>query len=106
MIRRPPRSTLFPYTTLFRSIAEAQLFGARARQERRRKRAADPEAILRDLKDLNPGAPVVHEEYGVGRYAGLMPMDIGGQAGGVLVLEDQGGGPGYLARSPPPPVGP
>src|SRR3712207_6912647 len=23
MIRRPPRSTLFPYTTLFRSIAEA-----------------------------------------------------------------------------------
>src|SRR3712207_7853652 len=24
MIRRPPRSTLFPYTTLFRSIAEGQ----------------------------------------------------------------------------------
>src|SRR3712207_6963855 len=24
MIRRPPRSTLFPYTTLFRSLAEAQ----------------------------------------------------------------------------------
>src|SRR3712207_8147406 len=23
MIRRPPRSTLFPYTTLFRSVAEA-----------------------------------------------------------------------------------
>src|SRR3712207_8959191 len=25
MIRRPPRSTLFPYTTLFRSLVEAQL---------------------------------------------------------------------------------
>src|SRR3712207_7749297 len=25
MIRRPPRSTLFPYTTLFRSRADAQL---------------------------------------------------------------------------------
>src|SRR3712207_8718731 len=24
MIRRPPRSTLFPYTTLFRSVAEIQ----------------------------------------------------------------------------------
>src|SRR2546426_2386273 len=24
MIRRPPRSTLFPYTTLFRSVAEAE----------------------------------------------------------------------------------
>ena len=51
-------------------ISEAQLFGARARQERRRKRAADPEAILRDLQDLNPGAPVVHEEYGVGPLRG------------------------------------
>src|SRR2546422_7211160 len=27
MIRRPPRSTLFPYTTLFRSIAPARTFG-------------------------------------------------------------------------------
>src|SRR3712207_7451354 len=25
MIRRPPRSTLFPYTTLFRSLAQADL---------------------------------------------------------------------------------
>src|SRR5260370_25790303 len=30
MIRRPPRSTLFPYTTLFRSIADRD--AARARQ--------------------------------------------------------------------------
>ncbi len=72
-------------------ISEAQLFGARARQERRRKKAADPEAILRDLQDLNPGAPVVHEEYGVGRYAGLVPMEIGGQPGEFLVLEYQDG---------------
>ena len=73
-------------------IAEAQLFGPRARAERTRaRRAADPEAILRDLLDLNPGAPVVHEEYGVGRYRGLMPMDVGGQPGEFLVLEYQDG---------------
>jgi len=72
-------------------IAEAQLFGPRARAERRRKRAADPEAILRDLQDLNPGAPVVHEEYGVGRYMGLHPMEVGGQPGEFLVLEYQDG---------------
>src|SRR5256886_12233239 len=29
MIRRPPRSTLFPYTTLFRSVAEGSTLGAR-----------------------------------------------------------------------------
>jgi transcription-repair coupling factor (superfamily II helicase) len=73
-------------------VAEAQLFGARARAERRRvRRAADPEAILRDLQDLNPGAPVVHEEYGVGRYMGLTPMEVGGQPGEFLVLEYQDG---------------
>src|SRR3712207_8719418 len=27
MIRRPPRSTLFPYTTLFRSYADDQMLG-------------------------------------------------------------------------------
>src|SRR5256886_4933910 len=29
MIRRPPRSTLFPYTTLFRSLADAEVHVAR-----------------------------------------------------------------------------
>src|SRR2546422_10230365 len=28
MIRRPPRSTLFPYTTLFRSMAAGVIYGA------------------------------------------------------------------------------
>src|SRR5256885_16363154 len=35
MIRRPPRSTLFPYTTLFRSPASA-CWGARRPERRRR----------------------------------------------------------------------
>src|SRR2546427_2704834 len=33
MIRRPPRSTLFPYTTLFRSHLELALARARALRE-------------------------------------------------------------------------
>ena len=78
-------------------ISEAQLFGARARQERRRKRAAaDPEAILKSLQDLNPGAPVVHEEYGVGRYVGLQVMEIAGQPGEFLVLEYMDGDRVYV----------
>ncbi|HEV2702558.1 MAG TPA: transcription-repair coupling factor [Steroidobacteraceae bacterium] len=72
-------------------LSEAQLFGARASQERRRRRTAgDPQAILRDLTDLNPGSPVVHEEYGVGRYVGLMAMEVAGNPGEFLVLEYQG----------------
>src|SRR3712207_8122241 len=33
MIRRPPRSTLFPYTTLFRSLARAQGSGRGGAEE-------------------------------------------------------------------------
>jgi transcription-repair coupling factor (superfamily II helicase) len=74
-------------------LSESQLFGTRARQERRRRRAApsDPAALLRDLQSLEPGAPVVHETYGVGRYVGLQMMDIGGQSGEFLALEYRDG---------------
>jgi transcription-repair coupling factor (superfamily II helicase) len=74
-------------------LSETQLFGRRARQERRRRRSAlsDPAAILRDLQSLEPGAPVVHEVYGVGRYVGLQLMEIGDQSGEFLVLEYRDG---------------
>src|SRR5438874_12342265 len=43
MIRRPPRSTLFPYTTLFRSFKQAEKHFAEARKLN----AADfPEPVL------------------------------------------------------------
>src|SRR2546430_6434071 len=58
MIRRPPRSTLFPYTTLFRSVVEDRVGGQRAeeraahrvdragRAERRSDRALETPQIL------------------------------------------------------------
>jgi transcription-repair coupling factor (superfamily II helicase) len=73
-------------------VAEEQLFGERARQERRRRRAErDPEAILQELASLTPGSPVVHADYGVGRYRGLKVMQVGGQPAEFLVLEYAGG---------------
>ncbi|MFO1400535.1 MAG: transcription-repair coupling factor [Steroidobacteraceae bacterium] len=78
-------------------LSESALFGARARQERRRRRQqADPAAILRDLQSLEPGAPVVHEGYGVGRYVGLTLMEVGGDAGEFLVLEYRDGDRVYV----------
>jgi transcription-repair coupling factor (superfamily II helicase) len=69
-------------------LAEEQLFGERARQERRRRRPErDPEKIIRDLTDLRPGAPVVHETYGVGRFIGLTTLDVGGLTNEFLLLE-------------------
>jgi transcription-repair coupling factor (superfamily II helicase) len=78
-------------------VAEEQLFGERARQERRRRRAErDPGAILQELTDLAPGAPVAHEEYGVGRYRGLRVMDVEGHPAEFLVLEYAGGDKLYV----------
>ncbi|MGI9246159.1 MAG: DEAD/DEAH box helicase, partial [Steroidobacteraceae bacterium] len=77
--------------------AEEQLFGERARQERRRRRTdRDPAKIIQQLADLRPGAPVVHEDYGVGRYTGLTTMDAAGTTAEFLVLEYAGGDKLYV----------
>lgn len=72
-------------------ISETQLFGERVAQRRRRKAtetgAADGDALVRNLTELNLGAPVVHEDYGVGRYLGLVALEIGGQKAEFLHLE-------------------
>ncbi len=77
--------------------AEEQLFGERARQERRRRRSdRDPARIIQQLADLRPGAPVVHEDYGIGRYTGLATMNAGGTTAEFLVLEYAGGDKLYV----------
>ncbi|MEM7504766.1 MAG: DEAD/DEAH box helicase, partial [Pseudomonadota bacterium] len=78
-------------------IAETQLFGERAVQRRRRKRGTrDAEAVVRDLTELNPGAPVVHEDYGVGRYLGLQTLASGGGSAEFLTIEYDGGDKLYV----------
>jgi len=72
----------------FAIISEQQLFGERVRQKSRRKRIErDPETIIRQLNDLQAGSPVVHAEYGVGRYLGLTTLEPGGIKAEFLELE-------------------
>ncbi|HST43722.1 MAG TPA: transcription-repair coupling factor, partial [Luteimonas sp.] len=69
-------------------LTERQLFPERAAQPRRRKRAGrEPDAIVRDLGELSEGAPIVHEDHGVGRYRGLVTLEAGGQPGEYLEIE-------------------
>ena len=78
-------------------IAEAQLFGERVRQRTRRRRGArDPEAVIRELSDLRAGAPVVHADYGVGRYLGLVSLEVQGRSNEFLALEYAGGDKLYV----------
>ncbi|HET6724620.1 MAG TPA: transcription-repair coupling factor, partial [Gammaproteobacteria bacterium] len=55
-----------------------------------------PEKIIRDLTDLSVGAPVVHEDHGVGRYLGLHPLSLSGVETEFLTLEYAGGDKLYV----------
>jgi len=69
-------------------ISEHQLFGDRPKQRRRLRRSErDPESIIRQLNDLEVGSPVVHEEFGIGRYQGLVTLETGGIAAEFLMLQ-------------------
>ncbi|NEV61330.1 transcription-repair coupling factor [Thiorhodococcus minor] len=69
-------------------VTETQLYGERVRQERRqRARERDSDAVVRNLTELTEGAPVVHENHGVGRYLGLQTLDVGGMTTEFLALE-------------------
>ena len=59
-------------------VGEAQIFGRRSESPGRSgRRGVDPDQVIRNLTELNIGAPVVHLEHGVGRYRGLTTLDLG-----------------------------
>ena len=60
-------------------LTETELLalGPAQRRQRRQERASDVENLIRDLSELKPGDPVVHQQHGIGRYQGLVSMDLG-----------------------------
>ena len=60
-------------------VTETELFAAGPTTRRRKKQeqVSDVEALIKDLSELNVGDPVVHAQYGIGRYRGLINMDLG-----------------------------
>jgi len=58
-------------------IVENQLFGQRVIQRRRRKVSeVSEEFLIKSLLELSVGDPVVHIDHGVGRYGGLVNLEI------------------------------
>lgn len=69
-------------------ISEPQLFGLQVLQRRRRKKSKrDTDSIVKNLAELTLNSPVVHEDYGVGRYLGLQNLTIGNLETEFLTLE-------------------
>ncbi len=80
-------------------IAEAQLYGRRIMQRRRRKHSTGADNFIRNLAELKIGHPVVHIHCGVGRYLGLQNLFVNEQAGEYLTLEYAGGDKLYVPVS-------
>ena len=59
-------------------ITETELFAGSPRRTRREsQKKASFDNWLKDLTELKVGDPVVHESHGIGRYQGLVRMDLG-----------------------------
>ncbi|PSJ79821.1 transcription-repair coupling factor [Neisseria iguanae] len=74
-------------------ITESDLYQyvAKSRKTNRRKKHAEvSDGLLRDLAEIKLGDPVVHEEHGIGRYMGLVTMDLGGETAEMMLLEYAG----------------
>jgi transcription-repair coupling factor (superfamily II helicase) len=60
-------------------ITETELYAGSGRRAGRKKQeaASQVESMVRDLSELKIGDPVVHINHGIGRYLGLISMDLG-----------------------------
>ena len=68
-------------------IVESQLFGEQSTPQRRSsQKSVDPDLIIRDMAELRLGAPVVHLQFGVGRYQGLQYITTNNTSSEFLVL--------------------
>ncbi|OGB02615.1 MAG: transcription-repair coupling factor [Burkholderiales bacterium RIFCSPHIGHO2_12_FULL_69_20] len=60
-------------------ITETELFASSPQGRRRRKQeqVSSVDALIKDLSELKIGDPVVHASHGIGRYQGLLNIDLG-----------------------------
>jgi transcription-repair coupling factor (superfamily II helicase) len=79
-------------------VTETELYGPLARRtgRRRQEQASDVASMVRDLSELKVGDPVVHSQHGIGRYMGLVTMDLGEGETEFLHLEYQGNSKLYV----------
>ena len=71
-------------------VTETELFAAGVTIRRRNKKqeqVSDVEALIKDLSELKVGDPVVHSAHGIGRYKGLINMDLGQGSSEFLHLQ-------------------
>jgi transcription-repair coupling factor (superfamily II helicase) len=81
-------------------VTEAELYaGTVRRRARDALKTSSVEGMLRDLSELRIGDPVVHAQHGIGRYQGLVGLDLGEGPTEFLHLQYEGGDKLYVPVS-------
>ena len=70
-------------------LTETELFASApsARRRKKQEQVSDVNALIKDLAELKVGDPVVHVNHGIGRYQGLLNIDLGDGPSEFLHLE-------------------
>lgn len=68
-------------------ITENDLYKDSRPRQRQRNKRTQSDNLLRDLSEIKEGDPVVHEQYGIGYYRGLVSMDLGEGMTELMLLE-------------------
>ncbi len=78
-------------------VTESELYAGTVRQRASRTQPKNSvEGMLRDLSELKIGDPVVHAQHGIGRYVGLISLDLGEGVTEFLHLQYDGGDKLYV----------
>jgi transcription-repair coupling factor (superfamily II helicase) len=81
-------------------VTESELYAGTVRRKTRgREKPTSVEGMLRDLSELKTGDPVVHAQHGIGRYQGLVELDLGDGKNEFLLIEYEGGDRLYVPVS-------
>lgn len=87
-------------TTDFAFITESELLGKRVKEQRtQRQKQTSTDMEIRNLVELSPGVPVVHIDYGIGRYLGLTHLTLSQTEGEFVTLEYADGAKLYVPVS-------
>ena len=71
-------------------VTEDEIFGTRQKHVSRRAKPAENGARWSSFSRIRPGDFVVHEDHGIGRYGGLVTMNVGERVNDFVIVEYAG----------------
>lgn len=77
-------------------ISENSLYQTHPQSHKKRRKTQLADTVLRDLAEIKIGDLIVHENHGIGRYLGLVSMDVGDGEQELMMIEYAEGAKLYL----------